>query len=196
MSVGAVGSCQGPSQAWRDKMFAKADTDGDKKLSLDEFTALTQKMGSGKGAPPPDAAGATDKPDAAAMFKSFDTDGDGSLSQTELDSGFDAIHEAMASAVKKHKSGDSGSLIDMLFGKNDDPSSTDDATSGITSASDTTDSPFTDDSTSSTSSSASDLSSSSDSSSGLDTSTMRLQQWMLDAFSSQFNVSNVFANAA
>ena len=193
MSIGAIGSssCQGPSQAWKDKIFKTADTDGDGKLSADEFSALTKKMESRRGPPPPDssdasATDATAKPDAATLFKSFDTDGDGSLSETELDTGMQSLHQAMADAVKKHKSGDSESLTDMLFGKPTDDGVTDStSTTGVDGTSSSTSSSSTDDASSDASKTSS-----------FSTDTMRLQQWMLDAFSSQFNVSNSFAQAA
>jgi Ca2+-binding EF-hand superfamily protein len=195
MSIGAIGSssCQSAAQAWKDKMFKKADTDGDGKISADEFAAFTQKMESRKGTSSADAtgaAGAVAKPDAATLFKSFDTDGSGSLSESELTTGMKRLHQSTAHAVKQHKSGDSEQLMDMLFGNSTDGSATDstsvaDISSALGSSS-----------SSDGSSTGNATSNSSTNNSSLSTDTMRLQQWMLDAFSSQFNVSSTLAQAA
>jgi Ca2+-binding EF-hand superfamily protein len=190
MSIGAIGSssCQGAAQAWKDKMFKKADTDGDGKISADEFAAFTQKMESRKGTSSADAtgaAGAVAKPDAATLFKSFDTDGSGSLSESELTTGMKRLHQSTAHAVKQHKSGDSEQLMDMLFGNSTDGGVTDSTSAaGVAGTS------------ASTSSTGNPASISSTNNSSLSTDTMRLQQWMLDAFSSQFNVSSTLAQAA
>ncbi len=130
MQIGSIGSFA-PSQAMRDKMFARIDNNSDGKLSLDEFKAGSPKGDAAKGPGAPTAA-QTEK-----MFKTFDSDGDGSLTQQEMDAGMDAIGQKLKAAMAQHATGDSTSLVDMPFGEKDatsgDSRATDDSSTDATS---------------------------------------------------------------
>lgn len=92
----------GPSQAMRDRMFRKADTDGDGALSLDEFKVLSSNKPKG---PNPLSSATTDSTTESEsvedIFASLDTDGDGTLSQTELDSGMEARIKAFEEKLRQ-----------------------------------------------------------------------------------------------
>src|SRR5512144_2594236 len=74
-----VSGLAGPSglQQMQQRLFAKADTDGNGSLALDEFEAFGSKATSGRSRPP----GA---PDAKEVFGQLDTDKDGQLTQSEF----------------------------------------------------------------------------------------------------------------
>ena len=98
MQMISVNSIMGPDPsamaAMRQKLFAKADADGDGKLSLSEFKAASAQDGqakavdlegvggakAAKGAPPP---GGKPIMDVESLFSAMDTDGDGTVSAKE-----------------------------------------------------------------------------------------------------------------
>ena len=87
MQISGQGSAGASSaamiQQMRDRMFARADKDGDGGLSLDEFKAIGRQKRAG-------AAGEASGPAstaAAAAFKALDADGDGKLTTAELGKG-------------------------------------------------------------------------------------------------------------
>jgi calmodulin len=97
MQIGSIGGgmAMGPSQAMRDRMFKKVDSNGDGSVSLDEFKALASNKRGG-----PDPLSSTDGESVEDLFSSFDADGDGSLSQSELDTGMAARMQAFADQLK------------------------------------------------------------------------------------------------
>jgi EF hand len=107
MQIGGIGGFGPPSQAMRDKMFAKVDANGDNALSFEEF-----KNGAPKGSP----LGAPSATQSEKMFKTFDANGDGSLTAQEMQNGMDGAAKKMQRAMAQHSQGDSTSLIDLLFG--------------------------------------------------------------------------------
>lgn len=64
-------------KAMREQMFAKSDTDGDGALSLGEFDVMRQNMPAG-------AASASNATDSAELFGQIDANGDGKVTQAEL----------------------------------------------------------------------------------------------------------------
>lgn len=70
-------------QQARQNQFQKADTDGSGGLSLEEFKVAGPKDAQGNAIAPPSGAGSVED-----LFASIDSDGDGSLTQSELDAGF------------------------------------------------------------------------------------------------------------
>ena len=70
-------------QQARQNQFQKADTDSNGGLSLEEFKAAGPKDAQGNAIAPPSGAGSVED-----LFASIDSDGDGSLTQGELDAGF------------------------------------------------------------------------------------------------------------
>ncbi len=71
--------------------FKEADSDGDDKLSLDEFTAAGPQGAQGSGG----AKG----PDPSEMFAKLDSDGDGSVSKDEFTTAFSKIGSEAKSAL-------------------------------------------------------------------------------------------------
>lgn len=114
MQIGSVGGFGPPSQAMRDKMFARVDRNGDQTLSIEEF-----KSGMPKGAPLSGTGGASS---GEELFKRLDTDGDGALTQDEMDTGMKGVAEEMQTAIAQHTQGDSSSLVGMLFRDSTDKS--------------------------------------------------------------------------
>ncbi|MBR0679371.1 hypothetical protein GXW74_02640 [Roseomonas eburnea] len=115
----------------RERMFARADSDGSGGLSVDEFKAMGPPPGGPPpGGPPPGGAGAASSTEGSAnaaatsesdavqsLFNSLDTDGDGTVSQAELEAGRSQReagaqgplgHEALATllAAQEQGSGD------------------------------------------------------------------------------------------
>lgn len=97
-------------------MYAKADVNGDGKL---DETELANFLSKGPGG---------DKLDSAETFKSFDTDSDGSVSETEMDTGMQALRTQMESnmnqikfsgAEQEGKMGKKAPNIEELFSKAD-----------------------------------------------------------------------------
>lgn len=85
-SIGSIGMRDPTAmQAMRSQIFKTADQDSSGGLNLEEFQALASKSPTG-GLP----GGAS----VGDSFKSFDADGDGSLSQDELDTGMKSLFEA------------------------------------------------------------------------------------------------------
>ncbi len=76
--------------AMRDKMFQKADLNGDKGISLEEFQSAGKKMPIGK-----DGDGTR----AAEVFGKIDKDGNGSLSKDELSALGDKMSSKMQSMM-------------------------------------------------------------------------------------------------
>lgn len=67
--------------------FKEADSDGDDKLSLDEFTAAGPQGGGAKG------------PDPSQMFAKLDSDGDGAVSKDEFTTAFSKFGSEAKSAL-------------------------------------------------------------------------------------------------
>jgi Ca2+-binding EF-hand superfamily protein len=80
-----------PSEEQRKQQFLKADTDGSGGLSVEEFEQL--------GPPPELAKLGGSGPSAKDLFKRFDRDGNGELTQTEIDDGKPKFDSASLSVV-------------------------------------------------------------------------------------------------
>ncbi|MCZ8375789.1 MAG: EF-hand domain-containing protein [Beijerinckiaceae bacterium] len=78
--------------AIRDRMFQKADLNGDKGISLEEFQSAGKKMPIGKGG---------DGSRAAEAFGKLDKDGNGSLSRDEMSALGDKMSSTMQSMMMK-----------------------------------------------------------------------------------------------
>jgi hypothetical protein len=78
-------------QALRQQAFTKADVSGNGSLDATEFKGLVSQAPGGK-AP----AGAAD---VDSLFKAADSDGNGELTETELQQGFESAMKAMRSTV-------------------------------------------------------------------------------------------------
>jgi Ca2+-binding EF-hand superfamily protein len=156
MQIGSIGGMSMPSQSMRNAKFKLIDTNGDNALSRQEFKAGAPKGG---GAP----AGLSDK-----LFDRFDQNADGALTQDELDTGMKGMAKQMQRAMSQHQQGDSTSLIDLLFSREEantqSVSSVEDAgaSSGDTA----------------------------------DMQARRELQWLLDAVSSQYSVNSALREAA
>jgi hypothetical protein len=92
--ISSIGSGASSGQAaamaqMRSQMFTKSDTDASGGLDATEFQALVSH---GPG-------GQRDASSVEADFKSFDSDSDGSLSQAELEAGFEQKMQAFRSTV-------------------------------------------------------------------------------------------------
>lgn len=81
--------------ARKKELFGKADTDGSGGLDKTEFANLLSK---GQG----DASSSINTDDA---FTKFDSNGDGIVSQDEMDSGMKSMHEQMKSSMNKMRFG-------------------------------------------------------------------------------------------
>ncbi len=86
-SVGASALGSAGHSHMRERMFQKLDADGSGTVDETEFT---------KG---PDDSSGMDSGIASALFKAFDTDGDGALTQDELDTGFQKLSSSMRSVL-------------------------------------------------------------------------------------------------
>lgn len=85
------------------KMFARLDTDGDGKVTQDEFIAAMQKrFGSS------DSTGSANRPDAAKIFQRADSDGDGSISLDEFKASFKAMRGSGGAHGTRHAHGSGG----------------------------------------------------------------------------------------
>lgn len=99
--------------AMREKLFSKADANADQTLSLQEFQEAGKNLPMGKGL-------SADK--AKEAFGKIDSDGNGSLSQTEMRSFTDTISSQMQSAMIDMQAlmGSSGKPdIAAMFGRAD-----------------------------------------------------------------------------
>ncbi len=106
--------------AIREKLFSKADANGDKEISFDEFEAAGKNLPVGK------FAGSNNAKD---LFKQIDSDGDGSLSKSESDAfGEKASSEVQSFLLQLQSTlggigqggvGGQGPDLDALFGKAD-----------------------------------------------------------------------------
>lgn len=189
MQIDATQRCSS-SKELLDSLFAKADVNGDKTLSIDEFSALLNNLLTNN-LPASDSASASDEETQekaaakAAAFSDFDSDADGKISEAEMKAGLDSLAKALTEAVAAHNAGNSISLVELLFGKGDpNPSKSDsDKVAGI-SVSRTEEAPDRDNN------------GIDDSTESIDTRNQRLQQWMLDAFASQFSVSAASLNTS
>ena len=118
-------------QQMRDRMFARADKDGDGGLSLDEFKAMAKRPppreagsaapAAGAAAASASSAGGTDR--AAAAFSALDTNGDGKLSGAELEQGRRSRHagaasrEGLSALLGLQEGGQSASGLEALMGR-------------------------------------------------------------------------------
>lgn len=85
----------------RAQMFKKSDSDSSGGLNVEEFKAMVAQ---GPGRPPGADASSSIEND----FASFDADGDGSLTQTELDAGVEARMAEFRSTVDRFGGGPGG----------------------------------------------------------------------------------------
>lgn len=74
-------------QAMRQQAFTKADSDGSGGLKVDEFKSLVQSSPLAK---------TGSAPDVEQAFSQLDGDGDGQLTQTELDDGMKKMMQSMS----------------------------------------------------------------------------------------------------
>jgi Ca2+-binding EF-hand superfamily protein len=94
-------------QRMLDKMFNKADSNGDGSISQDEFTAMFSKIK----ARMHQADGAGNMPTAADLFKQIDTDGNGSISKEELGAFMDKMK---AQRMQAEGAGNASSVADLF----------------------------------------------------------------------------------
>lgn len=97
--------------AMRDKMFQKADVNGDKGISLEEFTEVGKKLPGGGQAK-----------DASELFSKIDTDGNGSLTKDEMKTFEDRMSSQMQSMMlqmQEKMSGGGKPDLDALFNDSD-----------------------------------------------------------------------------
>src|SRR3954468_9295299 len=92
MSIGGLGGCGGayPAQSRR-LSFDKTDSDQSGDISLDEFSALGQKVPGGKRDLDQDAL--------KSLFSAIDSDGNGAISRTEAKTAYDKLSQAMQSQL-------------------------------------------------------------------------------------------------
>lgn len=121
------GSANGAAmlQQMRDRIFARADRDGDGGLSLDEFKAMAKRpppREAGSAAPAAGTAagqaGRTDR--AATAFSALDTNGDGKLSGAELEQGRRTRHagrEGLSALLGLQEGGQAASGLEALMGR-------------------------------------------------------------------------------
>jgi hypothetical protein len=86
-SVGASGLGSAGHAQMRERMFQKLDADGSGTVDETEFA---------KG---PDGSSGMDSGIASALFTAFDTNGDGGLTQDELETGFQKLSSSMRSVL-------------------------------------------------------------------------------------------------
>jgi Ca2+-binding EF-hand superfamily protein len=119
--MGGMGGMPNMS-AMRDKMFQKADANGDSGISLEEFQSAGKKMPIGKGI---DGAKSTE------AFGKIDTDGNGSLSKDEMNAFGDKMSSQMQAMMTKMQEmmsggglggmmGGQGPNLEAMFGKADE----------------------------------------------------------------------------
>jgi hypothetical protein len=103
ISSAGMGNAQAAQMAQmaqaRAQMFKKSDADSSGGLNVDEFKALVAQ-GPGKAAP--------ETSQLEEDFASFDADGDGSLTQTELDAGIETKMAEFRSTVDRFGGGPGG----------------------------------------------------------------------------------------
>jgi Ca2+-binding EF-hand superfamily protein len=118
--MGGMGGMPNMS-AMRDKMFQKADANGDSGISLEEFQSAGKKMPIGHGG---------DSAKSAEAFGKIDKDGNGSLSKDEMSAFGDKMSSQMQSMMLKMQEmmsgGGAGGMLggggpnpEALFGKAD-----------------------------------------------------------------------------
>jgi len=122
-----------PTQQQRAQLFAKADTDGDGALTLDEFKAGRANR----------AGASADVADASrieALFESADSDGDGKLTQAELEARLSKFTPQTQSSLleaqeglfaKADTAGQLSSLLDELTPSDDEEETTTVSTSAL-----------------------------------------------------------------
>ena len=125
MQVSAASGAQAQDVAkqLRDRMFARADKDGNGGLNLDEFSAMRPGKSGTQAAGSAQATAATDR--AAKLFAKLDTDADGNLTAAEMEAGkpargagAGAFASGAMSALLSGQEGASGGAR-ALFGKLD-----------------------------------------------------------------------------
>jgi Ca2+-binding EF-hand superfamily protein len=116
-SMMGVGGGRMPDfSAMKEKMFTKADANGDNGISLEEFQKAGKNMPGGK-------SGSADKTKEA--FGKIDTDSNGSISKDEMSSFGDKMSSQMQDmmlslqAMMSSKGGGSGPDINAIFGEAD-----------------------------------------------------------------------------
>ncbi len=104
-------------QAMRQQRFAQADGDGSGGLSLDEFKSMVTQGPGGPGGPggahgPGGPGGsppvAPSDEQLSVDFEAWDRDGDGALSSSEWDAGFESKRAAMSTEAFAQASTDTG----------------------------------------------------------------------------------------
>jgi Ca2+-binding EF-hand superfamily protein len=95
MGMSGIGSMMGGQMpnlsAIRDKMFQKANSNGDKGISIEEFLEVGKKM--------PDGKAGIDDAKAKEAFGKIDADKNGSLSQEEMATFFDKMSNELRGAM-------------------------------------------------------------------------------------------------
>jgi Ca2+-binding EF-hand superfamily protein len=104
--MGGMGGMPNMS-AMRDKMFQKADANGDNGISLEEFQSAGKKMPIGNG---------VDSTKAAEAFGKIDKDGNGSLSKDEMSAFGDRMSSQMQSMMMKMQEMMSGGGMGGMMG--------------------------------------------------------------------------------
>jgi EF-hand domain pair len=90
-SIGGAMPGTASMQALRQQAFTKADASGNGSLDAAEFKELVGQAPGGR--PPPGVA------DVDSLFKAADSDGNGALTQTELEQGLETAMQAMRSTL-------------------------------------------------------------------------------------------------
>lgn len=127
-----AGAPDGADEAALEALFTEADADADGILSETEFTETLAKNGPPAGGPPPGGAGGpppsggaggasssstadwleeilnAEDEDEASIFDAFDTDDDGSVSETELAAGFEQVRTDMLNYLMSFQTGQTG----------------------------------------------------------------------------------------
>ena len=118
--MSTISSTASASSAWsdmsaqrtkmREKLFSKADADGNGGVDASELQSMLARLSGNSGTDDSSSSG------AAALLKKMDSDGNGSLSSTELDAGMRALMGPPPSTMQfaQSRSGDSGDSGDAF----------------------------------------------------------------------------------